>query len=99
MELFGRADLIIGIGFEPVESDKLWHHTMKLVSMGPVTIAAGAYRPHAEAVGDLPLTLSDIGARSLGPYDWTAGELQAFRDDLRRVLEPSAPPAGLSGTS
>jgi acetolactate synthase-1/2/3 large subunit len=96
MDLFGRADLIVGIGFEPVESDKLWHHTMKLVSMSPMSIAADAYRPHAEAVGDLALTLSDVGARTLGPYQWTAGELQMFRDDLRRVLEPAAPGNGLS---
>jgi len=97
MDLFGRADLIIGIGFEPVESDKLWHHTMKLVSMSPVSIAADAYRPHAEAVGDLALTLSDIGAQKLGPYEWTASELDTFRADLRRVLEPAAPTNGLSG--
>jgi acetolactate synthase-1/2/3 large subunit len=97
MDLFSRADLIIGIGFEPVESDKLWHHTMKLVSMSPLSIAADAYRPHAEAVGDLALTLSDIGAQDLGPYEWTGSELATFREDLRRVLAPSAPTSGLSG--
>ncbi len=74
---FGRADLIIGVGFEPVESDKLWHHTMKLVSIGPVSIAAGEYRPHAEAVGDVAHDARGASAaRQFAPYAWTADELQ-----------------------
>ena len=34
VEFLESADLLIGIGFEPVESDKLWHHTLPLVSIG-----------------------------------------------------------------
>ena len=45
MRLLERADLLIGLGFEPVESDKLWHHSLNLISIGPVSIAAGEYRP------------------------------------------------------
>lgn len=97
MELFARADLILGIGFEPVESDKLWHHTMKLVSIGPVSIASGEYRPHAEAVGDIVRSLNDLSAREFGPVMWTADELQRFRDDLASVLRPVGPTQGLSG--
>ena len=97
MDLFGRADLIIGLGFEPVESDKLWHHTMKLVSVGPVSIAAGEYRPHAEAVGNVVHALEVLGARTFGPCAWTADELQRFRADLIGVLSPSSPLTGLSG--
>src|SRR5688572_6227603 len=49
VEFLESADLLIGVGFEPVESDKLWHQTCPLVSIGPVTIAAGEFRPQAEA--------------------------------------------------
>ncbi len=97
LELFAQADLILGIGFEPVESDKLWHHTLKLVSIGPVSIASGQYRPHAEAVGDLVLALNDLAGRVFGPFAWTPDELQRFRDDLVSVLRPVAPTQGLSG--
>ena len=51
LEFFKRSDLLVGVGFEPVESDKLWHHTMKLVSIGPVSIAAGDYRPARRSDG------------------------------------------------
>src|SRR5262245_42954799 len=30
VEFFGRADLLVALGFEPVESDKVWHHSMRL---------------------------------------------------------------------
>lgn len=97
VDLFSRADLIIGLGFEPVESDKLWHRTMKLVSVGPVSIASGDYRPHAEAVGDVAHALGELSRRTLGPFEWPAVELRQFRDDLVNVLKPSAPLTALSG--
>ena len=98
MDLFRRSDLILGIGFEPVESDKLWHRDMKLVSVSPVSIAAGEYRPHAEAVGDLTAALAALAARSPGPYEWTAEEMAGFRAELAGVLRPAVRPSGaLSG--
>jgi acetolactate synthase-1/2/3 large subunit len=97
VDLFGRADLIIGLGFEPVESDKLWHHTMKLVSIGPVSIAAGDYRPHAEAVGEVKHSLAQLQSGDATRYEWTEAELRQFRTDLEDVLKPSAPLTGLSG--
>ncbi len=97
VDLFSRADLIVGVGFEPVESDKLWHHTMKLVSIGPVSIACDAYRPYAEAVGDIESSLTALLMRSFGPYAWTSGELEQFRCDLVDVLKPSTTLQGLSG--
>lgn len=98
VEFFRRADLLLGLGFEPVESDKLWHQEMTLVSVGPVTSAAGAYKPDAEAVGDLAQTLDALGARGLPEVAWTADELSRFRAELLETLRPPAPPAaGLSG--
>ena len=35
--LHASADLLIGVGFDPVESDKVWHQTMKLVPIAPVS--------------------------------------------------------------
>src|SRR5262249_48305856 len=97
LDLFERADLLVGVGFEPVESDKLWHHTMPLVSIGPVSIAAGAFRPRAEAVGDVRITLARLAARDLPPPQWAPGTVERFREDLHRALRPAAPPRGLSG--
>ena len=96
VDFLERADLLVGVGFEPVESDKLWHQTGKLVSLGPVTIAAGDYRPHAEAVGDLAHTLAALRGRRFGPFAWGGDELARLRSDLEAALRPVRPPRGLS---
>jgi acetolactate synthase-1/2/3 large subunit len=97
VDLFSRADLIIGLGFDQVESDKLWHHSMKLVSISPVSMAAGAYRPHAEAVGDIGTAVQTLCRSSFGPFAWKDAELSTFRRELNDVLYPvEVPGPGLS---
>jgi len=97
LDFLSRADLLIGVGFDPVESDKLWHHTMKLVSIGPCSIAHRDFRPAAEVVGELSSLLASI-AKGIGRrFDWGPDDRTRFRADLETVLRPAAPPRGLSG--
>jgi acetolactate synthase I/II/III large subunit len=97
LEFFKRSDLLVGVGFEPVESDKLWHHTMKLVSIGPVSIAAGEYRPALELTGDVVQSLTALLATRFGPFEWTDADRAAFRDTLERTLDDNPSPSdGLS---
>ena len=98
LEFFQKADLLVGLGFDPVESDKLWHRDMRLVSIGPMSIAAGEYRPHAEVVGEVGQSLSDLASRVPGPFAWTPEDIRRLRAGLLDVLRPSTPPVGaLSG--
>src|SRR5207247_1863153 len=71
VDLFAQADVLIGVGFDPVESDKTWHQTMKLVSIAPVSIAAGQYRPALELIGDTSASLTALAERSYAPLEWT----------------------------
>jgi len=97
VELFERADLLVGVGFDPVESDKLWHHTRPLVSVGPVSIASGEFRPRCEAVGDVASLLETLARRPRGELDWEPDACPRFRERLHAALRPAAPPRGLSG--
>ena len=97
LECFARADLLVGVGFEPVESDKLWHDTDRIVSLGPVSIAHAEFRPAAEAIGDVSELLATLGRARLGPYDWTPEDRSSFRSGLDAALRPAAPLRGLSG--
>jgi acetolactate synthase I/II/III large subunit len=94
LDFLARADLLIGVGFDPVESDKLWHETMAMVSIGPVSIATGAFRPQLEVVGDLGVSLPAMAVADLGPFDWTADDFDSFRTALDERLRPSASPTG-----
>jgi acetolactate synthase-1/2/3 large subunit len=103
VDLFARADLLIGVGFDPVESDKLWHQTMKLVSLAPVTIAAGDYRPHLDVVGEVTQGLASLtealAAAGVPAFAWRDEELTAYRRRLHDALyQNSEPAAGLSPT-
>jgi acetolactate synthase I/II/III large subunit len=69
---------------------------MKLVSIAPVTVAAGGYRPHLEAVGDLPAALEALEGRLPSRTEWTPEELVGFRGRLLEALRPKARPQGLS---
>ncbi|MEZ5288126.1 MAG: thiamine pyrophosphate-binding protein [Vicinamibacterales bacterium] len=88
MDLFRSADLLLGIGFEPVESDKLWHHEMTMVNVGPVSIAADAYTPHAEAIGSVPALLE---AWRRGYPRRTRGRLETWRRSGSRCVPCCAP--------
>jgi acetolactate synthase I/II/III large subunit len=97
VEFLGTSDLLVGIGFEPVESDKLWHQSMPLVSIGPVTIASRAFAPQREAVGTVTETLDALCRRPWGPFAWAADVPKRFRTDLDRGLRPfERPTRGLS---
>ncbi|KPK78520.1 MAG: hypothetical protein AMS25_14970 [Gemmatimonas sp. SM23_52] len=89
VEFLGRADLLVGLGFDPVESDKLWHRTMKLISISPVSIAAGAYSPTDECVSDLGELLPALCEMDLGSCEWLEVELNRFREQLDEALRPS----------
>lgn len=97
VEFFKRADLLVGLGFEPVESDKLWHHTMRLVSIGPSTIVADRFHPHAEVVGDLDEILPVLVAQAPDTLAWGANECSRLREDIECALRPPRRPRGLSG--
>jgi acetolactate synthase-1/2/3 large subunit len=97
VEFLESSDLLVGIGFEPVESDKLWHQSCPLVSLGPVSIASGEFRPRAEAVGDLTASLAALADRIRDHSPWSSDAVQQLRDRLHVVLRPAAPPRGLSG--
>ena len=97
VDFFAQADLLVGVGFEPVESDKLWHQTRPIVSIGPLSIAAGEFRPALELVGDVSASLAALSSVAWEMPEWSHEELSAFRRELETVLTPAASPTvGLS---
>jgi acetolactate synthase I/II/III large subunit len=96
VEFLESADLLVGIGFEPVESDKLWHHTLPLVNIGPVSIAAGSFAPRCEAVGDIATTLAALGNEEGRSFAWEQDVVTWLRVRLHGVLRPTAPSRGVS---
>jgi acetolactate synthase I/II/III large subunit len=77
------ADLILGIGFDPVECDKAWFADVKIAALDTVSMAEGAYRP-LEAIGDLTTLISELTARITTPKPWPPALLDQRRKAIRR---------------
>lgn len=68
LETIRTADVVVGVGFDPVECDKTWFSEAEIVALDSVTMAAGNYRP-AEFLGDVG-TLAARLATLVEPNPW-----------------------------
>jgi len=98
LEFLEKVDLVVGIGFDPVESDKMWHKDKKLLSIDSVTTADCAYAPSLELTGNVGSILTRILDSYEPVHTWEEKELRAFKDRMIAELEPpvAASPRGLS---
>jgi len=87
LETIRAADLILAIGFDPVECDKTWFADVEVVSIDCVSMAEGRYQP-LEAIGDIA---SLAAALRPDPKPWPADLLDQRRNAIRRE-----PASGLS---
>jgi acetolactate synthase I/II/III large subunit len=86
------ADLVVAIGFDPVESDKTWFASLHVVALDTVSMTEGSYRP-TEAIGDLAALIAELAAITPAK-PWPEELLEARRQAIRpRYLDG---PAGLS---
>jgi acetolactate synthase-1/2/3 large subunit len=93
LDFFGKADLLVGVGYDPVESNRIWHETMKLAAVGPMSIAHDRFVPCIELVGDLEASLRALIDARVGPFTWPGEVLAAFRAAFDAALRTSLPPA------
>ena len=66
VETIKSADLIVGIGFDPVECDKTWFADVDVVSLDSASMAEGRYRP-LEAIGDIDAMVASLNP---APKPW-----------------------------
>jgi len=87
LETSRSADLILSIGFDPVECDKTWFADVEVVSIDSASMAAGRYRP-LEAIGNIA---SLTAALDPEPKPWPPELLAQRRNAINRT-----PASGLS---
>lgn len=92
-ETHQQADLVIGIGYDPVEFNyESWMpRTAPLVSLdvAPADIDRKSYKLAVDAVGDLKTSLAALAKIPAGRYDWDMKALAARRDAMFAKLQPS----------
>jgi acetolactate synthase-1/2/3 large subunit len=80
VETLRTADLVVAIGFDPVECDKAWFAALDVVALDSVSMAEGAYRPW-EALGDIPSLVAALAAAISQSKPWTR-EFRLLRPEL-----------------
>jgi acetolactate synthase-1/2/3 large subunit len=81
------ADLIVAIGFDPVECDKTWFAETAVAAIDSVSMAEGDYHP-TEAIGEIARILEQLNP---APKPWPS----AFIADRKKAMQP-APASALS---
>jgi acetolactate synthase I/II/III large subunit len=81
LETIHAADLIIGIGFDPVECDKTWFAKIEIVAIDSVSMAEGDYHPQ-ESIGNIAELLASLD--DVAPKPWPADLLQSRRQAIVR---------------
>ncbi|HLJ51112.1 MAG TPA: thiamine pyrophosphate-dependent enzyme [Bryobacteraceae bacterium] len=83
LETIRTADLLVGIGFDPVECDKTWFADVDVVAIDAVSMAEGDYQPR-EAIGNVPSLVDRLAASLPGPKSWPPELLASRRAAIRR---------------
>ncbi len=87
------ADLILAVGFDPVECDKTWFADVPIVALDTASMAEGKYRP-LEAIGDLRAMLATLAEGISSAKPWPPELLDGRRAAIQRTPAESA--TGLS---
>ena len=93
IETIQSADLILAVGFDPVECDKTWFADVPMAALDTVSMAEGDYRP-LEAIGDLESMLATLADRITDPKPWPPEFLESRRAAIQR--NPMESSSGLS---
>ncbi|HEX3702216.1 MAG TPA: thiamine pyrophosphate-binding protein [Vicinamibacterales bacterium] len=81
--LIDEADLLIGLGLDPVELiPRPWTIAAPIVQAGPFLAASGQVPFAAQLVADIPDALRAIGAQ-LPPSEWQQGRIRATLEGQR----------------
>lgn len=97
--LLDDADLLIAVGFDPVECDSEWfvgRHVLAIDVPGASGDGAGGYRPALALHGDPGEILTLLARRVGAASGWDAGVLQRHRDAMRGITGPHRGDTGLS---
>jgi acetolactate synthase I/II/III large subunit len=92
VEKIKEADLVVGIGFDPVESDKIWHKDITLLSINPYSLAYRSYAPSMEILGKIRTILDRLLNEDFSLHDWTDEEFRGFRERMKKKLTPTNKP-------
>ena len=99
--IYRKADLVIGIGYDPVEFNyEAWMPNVPLIHIDtePADITPG-YNVAGDITGSPAEALAYLNALSLPAYEWDAAEIRDNKDKLFQALTPRKNAPGSNRTA
>ncbi len=90
LELLQETDLLIGLGFDPVEAIRTFYVGRPFLSIAGYSLADRQFAPTLELVGDVSATLAALQGEITVHHAWTRADVASFRRRLAVFLTPSA---------
>lgn len=90
VELLRETDLMIGIGFDPVEAIRTFYAERPFLSIAQYSLVDRQFAPELELVGDVSATLEALQGKVMVHHTWPPDAPAAFRRRLAVCLTPSA---------
>jgi hypothetical protein len=88
VETIRLADIVIGVGFDPVECDKTWFAKVNTVSLDSVSMNEGDYQP-LESIGEISNSLIRLTTQLKEPGPWPEEVVAARRKAVARTARLS----------
>lgn len=85
------CDLVLMVGFDPVEFDRDWTARARIVHIGPLPNDDRYYGSEVEVVGPIDAALERILAAAAPQPKLAAADLRAFRDAFQERVRPQRP--------
>jgi acetolactate synthase-1/2/3 large subunit len=89
-EYLARADLLVGVGFDPVEAIRPFYADRPLLSISAYPTADRQFAPTLELVGDPAALLGALLPDRRLPHAWQPGDVAEFRQRLAAFLAPAS---------
>jgi acetolactate synthase-1/2/3 large subunit len=81
LETLERADVLMGVGFDPVECDKDWYASQRVLNLSRAPTVEGRYAP-VERLGGIAENLEAL-TPLVGSRPWPPNEIEVLRARLR----------------
>jgi acetolactate synthase I/II/III large subunit len=85
-EWVATRDLVVMVGFDPVEFDREWTAAAPVIHVSPLPNDDGYYRSAVELVGSVAGAFDALGKSAKGK---DTADAARFRDDFRRSVRPA----------
>lgn len=100
MKMVAAADLIVLIGFDPIELRDAWldawPESAKVMSVDWAAATHRIYPVGLQAVGDVPGILAQLGEAAASTAAWDAAKVASHKSAVARVVRPRQPAKGIS---